>query len=230
MTSRETVELCKREGVSIIDLRFTDLPGTLQHLSIPLSELTEENIAAGYGFDGSSIRGFKAIEESDMLLIPDTDTAVVDPFCKVPTVSMLSNVMEPNREWFARDPRFIAQKAEEFLKESGIAETSYWGPELEHFVFDSARFDQTSHSGYYFIDSDEGAWNTGAERSLSGGPNLAYRPRFKEATSPRRPWIPSRTSGRNVCRRWSTSALSWRSTTTRWPPPARPRSTCATTP
>jgi len=180
MTPAEAIKFCRDNGIGIIDLKFTDLPGTLQHLSIPLSELTEKNLADGYGFDGSSIRGFKAIQESDMLLMPDTNTAVVDPFCNIPTLTMLCNIMEPEtREWFSRDPRHIAQKAEAYLKETGIADISNWGPELEHFVFDSARFDQTANSGYYFIDSDEGVWNSGAERSLSGGPNLANRPRLK---------------------------------------------------
>jgi glutamine synthetase len=188
MTPAEVVEFCKNRGIGIIDLKFTDVPGTLQHLSLPLSELTEENLADGYGFDGSSIRGFKAIQESDMLLIPDTNTAVVDPFCQIPTLTMLCNIMEPEtRELFSRDPRYIAQKAENFLKESGIADISYWGPEAEHFIFDSARFDQTSNSGYYFVDSDEGIWNSGSEKSLKGGPNLAYRPRYKEGYFPTPP-------------------------------------------
>jgi len=188
MTPAETVEYCKTHGIGIIDLKFTDLPGTLQHLSIPLSELTEENLSDGYGFDGSSIRGFKSIEESDMLLVPDTTTAVIDPFYQIPTLTMFCNVMDPeSREWYDRDPRYIAQKAEDFLKDSGLADVSYWGPELEHFVFDSARFDQNSHSGYYFIDSDEGTWNSGAERSMDGGPNLAYKPRYKEGYFPAAP-------------------------------------------
>ncbi len=184
MTPAEAIQFCKEKGIGIIDLKFTDMPGTWQHLSVPLSEWTEENISDGYGFDGSSIRGFKAIQESDMLLMPDASTAVVDPFCRIPTLSVICNIMEPTREYFTRDPRFIAQKAEEFLKQSGLADLSYWGPELEHFIFDSARFDQTGNSGYYHIDSDEGIWNTGAERTLSGGPNLAYRPRLKEGYFP----------------------------------------------
>jgi glutamine synthetase len=188
MTPAEVIEFCKNRGIGIIDLKFTDLPGTLQHLSIPLSELTEQNLSDGYGFDGSSIRGFKAIQESDMLLIPDTNTAVVDPFYQIPTLTMLCNVMEPEtRELYSRDPRHIARKAESFLKESGIADVSYWGPEAEHFIFDSARFAQNSNSGYYFIDSEEGIWNSGSERALSGGPNLAYHPRYKEGYFPTPP-------------------------------------------
>ncbi|MSQ06832.1 MAG: type I glutamate--ammonia ligase [Dehalococcoidia bacterium] len=184
MTPSQAIQFCKEKGIGIIDLKFTDMPGTWQHLSIPLSEWTEENISDGYGFDGSSIRGFKPIQESDMLLMPDASTAVVDPFCRIPTLSVICNIMEPTREYFTRDPRFIAQKAEAFLAQSGLADLSYWGPELEHFIFDSARFDQTANSAFYHIDSDEGIWNTGAERTLSGGPNLANRPRLKEGYFP----------------------------------------------
>ena len=188
MSPEEVVRFCHDRGIGIIDLKFTDLPGTLQHLSIPLSELTEGNLADGYGFDGSSIRGFKDIEESDMLLIPDTNTAVVDPFLKIPTLTMFCNVLDPEtREMFSRDPRYVAQKAEEHLKGTGLADVSYWGPELEHFVFDSARFDQDQRSAYYFIDSDEGIWNSGSEQSVSGGPNLAYKPRYKEGYFPAPP-------------------------------------------
>ena len=166
MTPGEVVRFCHDEGIKIIDLKFTDVPGTLQHLSIPLVELTEENMQDGYGFDGSSIRGFMAIEESDMLLIPDPNTAYTDPFFEIPTLTMFCNVLDPvTRDYFSRDPRWIAQKAEEYLKKSGMADVSYWGPELEHFVFDSARFDQDQRSGYYFIDSDEGVWNSGQPSS-----------------------------------------------------------------
>ena len=189
MTPAEAVEFCKSQGIGIIDLKFTDLPGTLQHLSIPLSEFTEDNIAEGYGFDGSSIRGFKSIDESDMLLMPDTATAYVDPFFQIPTLHVLCDILDPvTRMEFTRDPRHVAHKAEAYLKGSGIADTSYWGPEPEFFVFDSARFDQNINSGYYFIDSDEGFWNTGADRAISGGNNLAYRPRNKEGYFPTSPF------------------------------------------
>ncbi len=129
MTPQEAIEFCRKEGIGIIDLKFTDLPGTLQHVSIPLSEFTEDNIAEGYGFDGSSIRGFKSIDESDMLLIPDTSTAYVDPFFEIPTLHVICDILDPvTRSSFTRDPRHVAHKAEAYLKDSGIADTSYWGP------------------------------------------------------------------------------------------------------
>ena len=188
MTPEEVIKFCRDRNIKMVDLKFTDLPGTLQHISMPLGELTEQNMAYGYGFDGSSIRGFKAIHESDMLLIPDPATAYIDPFCQIPTLTMFCNVMDPlTRDYFTRDPRWVAQKAEAYLRESEIAEVSYWGPELEHFVFDSARFDQNQYSGYYFIDSDEGIWNSGQAPGMNGGRNLAYRPRYKEGYFPAPP-------------------------------------------
>ena len=189
MSPEEIVSFCHDKGIEIVDLKFTDVPGTFQHISLPTIELTVENMQQGYGFDGSSIRGFKAIEESDMLLIPDPSTAYVDPFFQIPTLTMICNVLDPiTRDYFTRDPRFVAQKAEVYVKNSGIADVSYWGPELEHFVFDSARFDQNQHSGYYFIDSDEGAWNSGQSKGIDGGRNLAYRPRYKEGYFPTPPF------------------------------------------
>ncbi len=189
MTPTEVIDFCKANNIGIIDLRFTDLPGTFQHVSIPLSELTEGNMAEGYGFDGSSIRGFKSIDESDMLLIPDASTAKLDPFFSIPTLHMICDILDPvTRESYSRDPRHVAQKAEAYLRESGIADTSYWGPEPEFFVFDSARFDQTINSGYYVIDSDEGFWNTGVETPIHGSNNLAYRPRNKEGYFPAPPF------------------------------------------
>ncbi len=189
MTPQEAIRYCHDNGIGIIDLKFTDLPGTLQHLSIPLSEFTEDNIAEGYGFDGSSIRGFKSIDESDMLLMPDTATAYTDPFFKIPTLHVICDILDPvTRSEFSRDPRHVAHKAEDYLRSSGIADTSYWGPEPEFFVFDSARFDQNINSGYYFIDSDEGFWNTGVEKAIGGGSNLAYRPRNKEGYFPTSPF------------------------------------------
>jgi glutamine synthetase len=161
-------------------VKFVDLPGTWQHFSIPVEDFTEEIFEEGLGFDGSSIRGFQQIHESDMLLMPDPSTVVVDPVCKIPTLSLICDVVDPiTHEPYSRDPRNIAKKAEAYLKTTGIADQSYWGPEAEFFVFDSVRFDQNQYSGYYFIDSDEGIWNSGKE-----GANLGHRPRWKEGYFP----------------------------------------------
>jgi glutamine synthetase len=177
----EVLDRARAAGVKVVDIRFVDLPGTWQHFSVPLSSFEEDAFTEGLGFDGSSIRGFQTINESDMLLIPDPDSATVDPILQIPTLYLVCNVVDPlTRESYSRDPRFIAQKAEAHLVQTGIADISYWGPEAEFYVFNSLRFDQNAHSGYYFIDSEEGVWNSGANTS----PNLAYRPRFKEGYFP----------------------------------------------
>ena len=180
-TPGEVIERARQAGVQVVDVRFVDLPGTWQHFSLPLAALDEESFEGGLGFDGSSIRGFQAIHESDMLLIPDPATAAIDPCLKVPTLFLICDVVDPlTRRAYPKDPRFIARKAEEHLRMTGVADTSYWGPEAEFYVFSSLRFDQNAHSGYYYIDSDEGVWNSGS----NGSPNLAYRPRFKEGYFP----------------------------------------------
>jgi glutamine synthetase len=168
--------------VQIVDLRFADLPGLMQHFSIPAGELTEEGFEEGYGFDGSSIRGFQEIQESDMLLFPDPTTAVLDPFASHATLVLNCFVGDPvTGEAYSRDPRNIARKAEAYLSGTGIGDTAYFGPECEFYVFDSVRFDQNQHSAYYFIDAVEGQWNSGAEE---GGRNLGYKPRYKEGYFP----------------------------------------------
>jgi glutamine synthetase len=183
-TSKDIIAMAKESGAEIIDLRFTDLPGTVQHLSIPVHELTESKFDDGQGFDGSSVRGFQAIQESDMLLVPDPDTAYMDPFTKRPTLTMYCFVKDPvTGEMYSRDPRGIAKKAELYLKQSGIADVSYWGPEAEFYIFDSIRFDQNQHEGYYHIDAIEGVWNSGRERD-GDSPNLGYKPRYKEGYFP----------------------------------------------
>jgi glutamine synthetase len=180
--AKEVLELIKEKGIQIVDLRFTDLPGSWQHFSIPAGVLSEGDFVDGVGFDGSSIRGFQVINESDMLVFPDPATAFVDPALKVPTLSIICDIRDPiTRQPYTRDPRYIARKAESYLKDSGIADIAYFGPEAEFFIFNDIRFDQTSNSGYYFIDSDEGIWNSGADRS---GKNLGYRPRYKEGYFP----------------------------------------------
>jgi glutamine synthetase len=178
---KRITDLIKERGIKVIDVKFTDLPGTWQHFSIPAESLDEDMVKEGLGFDGSSIRGFQAINESDMLLIPDLSTAFVDPVLEVPTLSIVCDIYDPiTLEPYSRDPRFIAFKAEEYLKTTGIATTSYWGPEAEFFIFNSVRFDQNAHEGYYHIDSDEGIWNSGR----NGTPNAGHRPRHKEGYFP----------------------------------------------
>ena len=178
-TPKDVLSFAKDNGVQIVDLRFCDLPGLMQHFSVPISELTEGTFDDGFGFDGSSIRGFQAIQESDMLLIPDPTTAVMDPFLQAPTLTMMCFVRDPvTGESYTRDPRYIAKKAEDHLKATGIADISYWGPECEFYIFDEARFDQNQHEGYYFIDSSEGIWGSGEPGSRG------YRPRYKEGYFP----------------------------------------------
>ena len=188
MSPSDVIRLAKENDVQMVDLKFADMIGTLQHLSVPVSQLTPELFREGTGFDGSSIRGFQAIHESDMLLVPDPGTAAIDPVYEVPTISLICNIRDPMTGGnYSRDPRWIAQKAEAYLASSGLGDVSYWGPELEFFIFDSARFDQNTRSGYYAVDSDEGIWNSGAETTLTGELNLAYRPRAKEGYFPAPP-------------------------------------------
>ena len=180
-SAAEVIEFCSEKGIQIVDLKFTDLPGMMQHFSIPVEELSESVFAEGAGFDGSSIRGFMEIHESDMLLIPDPTTAVVDPMLEVPTLSLICNVRDPiTGKAFSRDPRYVAQKAEEHLTKTGIATASYWGPEIEFYIFDDIRYEQTPNSSFHRIDSAEGSWNTGRDE----GPNLGYKPRYKEGYFP----------------------------------------------
>jgi glutamine synthetase len=180
-TPRGVMELAKENGVQIVDLRFVDLPGVWQHFSIPAEDLSEELFDEGIGFDGSSIRGFQQIQESDMILVADAGTAYVDPVLEVPTLNLICNVLDPvTRQRYSRDPRYIAQKAETYLTSTGIADTSYWGPELEFYIFEDVRYDQTAQCGYYYIDSNEGVWNTGRVEN----PNLGYKLRHKEGYFP----------------------------------------------
>jgi len=180
-TPKDVIELAKSAGIQIIDFRFIDLPGLWQHFSIPVEDLTLDRFEEGLGFDGSSIRGYKEIHESDMLLLPDPTTAYVDPMLNIPTLDIICNIFDPvTREPYDRDPRYIAQKAEKYLQATGIADISYWGPELEFYIFNDVRFDQNAHCGYYFVDSKEAIWNSGREE----GPNLGYKIRHKEGYFP----------------------------------------------
>lgn len=167
------------KDVQIVDLRFTDMPGTWQHFSIPARMLSEELFTEGIGFDGSSIRGFQEIHESDMLLIPDASTAFIDPILEVPTLVILCDVYDPvTRQPYSRDPRYVARKAEAYLKQTGIADVSYWGPEAEFFMFDRVRYGCNTHEAFYHIDSVEAWWNSGLEGSKGGQilPKRGYLP------------------------------------------------------
>ncbi|MDQ3753066.1 MAG: type I glutamate--ammonia ligase [Actinomycetota bacterium] len=181
-TPSDAIKLGRESGAQFVDIRFSDLPGLMQHFSLPFEEFSEEAFEEGLGFDGSSIRGFQEIQESDMLLSPDPDTAVMDPFRAHPTMIINAFVKDPlTGEFYSRDPRYIAKKAQDYLTGSGVADTAYFGPEAEFYIFDSIRFDQNQHSGYYHVDAVEGVWNSGAEE---GGHNLGYKPRYKEGYFP----------------------------------------------
>ena len=182
MTPEEVLEYARQNDVVMVDLRFTDWPGTQQHCSFPIGEIDESTFEEGLGFDGSSIRGWQGIHESDMLMIPDPRTAFIDPFFQHPTLVLFCNIVDPiTKENYSRDPRWIATKAENYLKLSGIGDTAFFGPEAEFFVFNSARFSTSENEGFYRIDSIEGQWNSGADE---GGANLAYKPRHKQGYFP----------------------------------------------
>ncbi len=181
-TPQEILKMVQDNNIQIIDLKFIDMPGTWQHCSFYNDQIDEASFVDGVPFDGSSIRGWKAINESDMSMVPDPKTAWIDPFYKEPTLSMICSIKEPRTgEWYARCPRVIAAKAVEYLKSTGIGDTAFFGPEAEFFVFDDVRFDQTENKAYYYVDSVEGRWNTGKEEE---GGNLGYKPRYKEGYFP----------------------------------------------
>jgi len=185
MTDKDVVDLAKKHGCSILDLTFVDVPGTLHHTSKPIHELGEV-LENGGNFDGSSIRGFQQIQESDMLLIPDPDTAMIDPFMQEPTLSLLCDVREPMKEeLYERSPRTIARKAMEYLKKSGIADMAYFGPEAEFFIFDHVSYASGVGSSYYRVDSEEATWNSGED---NGKANLGYTIRHKEGYFPASPF------------------------------------------
>ena len=180
-TPQDVLDMIRENNVKIVDFRFTDFPGLWQHTSVPAGEVEEDTFEDGLGFDGSSIRGWQSIDESDMLIVPDANTAFIDPFLEIPTLVLICDIEDPiTRERYTRDPRTVARKAENYLKSTGIAEVATFGPEAEFFIFDDIRFDQTHNSGYYHVDSVEGRWNTGRDE----GPNLGYKLRLKEGYFP----------------------------------------------
>ncbi|MEA2624807.1 MAG: glutamine synthetase [Candidatus Binatota bacterium] len=181
MTPKEAIKFTKENKAVCADLKFMDFLGTWQHFTIPMSEFDEALFEDGSGFDGSSIRGWQPINASDMLVVPDPTTTVMDPFTKEPTVSLICNIVDPiTKEEYSRDPRAIARKAEAYLKSTGVGDVAYFGPEPEFFIFNDIRFDQNQHEAYYHVDSTEGRWNTGKDE----GPNLGYKPRYKEGYFP----------------------------------------------
>ena len=180
-TPAEVLKMVKDEECAFVDFRFSDLPGVMQHVTIPSFVLGEGHFEDGHAFDGSSVRGFQEIQESDMVLKADPNTCYIDPFMKHKTAVIHCFVADPvTGESYSRDPRYVAKKAEDYLKTTGIADTAYFGPEAEFFVFDDVRFDTTPNSSYYYVNSVEGNWNTGADE----GPNLGYKPRTKQGYFP----------------------------------------------
>jgi len=184
MNPQEVIQYAKDNGAKMVDLRFCDFPGLWQNFSVPMSEFDEDSFEDGFGFDGSSIRGWMPINASDMLVVPDPDTAVMDPFTKEPTLTLIGNIVDPlTREKYSRDPRYIAQKAEEYLTFTGLGDTPFIGPEAEFFILDDIRFDSAPNYSYYQLDSVEGIWNSGRQEN----PNLGYKPRYKEGYFPAPP-------------------------------------------
>jgi glutamine synthetase len=180
-TPKSVLESAKKDGAKMVDIKFVDTLGTWQHFSIPMAELSEDSFSDGLGFDGSSIRGWKSIEASDMLAMPDPDTAFIDPYCAVPTLSLTCTIAETGtREAYTRDPRGIAQRAERHLVSTGVADQAFFGPEAEFFIFDNVQFDSKSNGTFYAVDSEEAIWNTGREEA----PNLANKIRHKEGYFP----------------------------------------------
>ena len=180
-TPKSVIDMAKKAGAKMMDIKFVDTFGTWQHFSCPIGELTEDIFSEGLGFDGSSIRGWKSIEASDMLAMPDPATAFIDPFCAIPTVSLTCTIAETGtKEAYNRDPRGIAQRAEQFLKSTGIADTAVFGPEAEFFIFNNVQFDAKSNGTFYSVDSEEAIWNTGRDEM----PNLGYKIRHKEGYFP----------------------------------------------
>jgi glutamine synthetase len=184
MTPQAVLDFAKKHGAKMVDLKFCDMPGMWQHFTVPLHQLTDETFESGFMFDGSSIRGWRNIHESDMMVKPDPNTAQMDPFMEVPTLSLICDVHDPvTGEPYMRDPRQVAKKAIAYLKSTGVADTAFFGPEAEFFIFDDVRYDQTQNSGFYQIDSDEAHWNSGRDE----GRNLGYKARPKEGYFPALP-------------------------------------------
>ncbi len=180
-TPQDVLAMIADQGIKVVDFRFTDFPGHWQHFTVMASEIEEDTFEDGLGFDGSSIRGWQAIDESDMLVIPDPATAFIDPFLEETTLVMICNIADPiTKSGYSRDPRSVAQKAEAYMQSTGIGDTAFFGPEAEFFVFDDVRFGEGANHAFHSVDSIEGYWNSGTDE----GPNLGYKPRHKEGYFP----------------------------------------------
>ncbi|MCB0355391.1 MAG: type I glutamate--ammonia ligase [Bdellovibrionales bacterium] len=184
MNAKEAIEFAKKNNAKMVDFKFTDLPGMWQHFTIPMSELSENVFEEGLGFDGSSLRGWQSIHNSDMVVKPDPASAKIDPFMEVPTLSLVCDIVHPDTlESYHRDPRQVIRKAVSYMQSTGLADTCYFGPEAEFFIFDDVRYEQTSYGGFYQVDSEEATWNSGRDE----GGNLGYKPRHKEGYFPAMP-------------------------------------------
>lgn len=222
MTPQEVLKLIKEKEVRYVDLRFADTKGKEQHVTIPASSVTEDIFEDGKMFDGSSIAGWKSINESDMILLPDPSTAVMDPFFEDPTLILRCDIIEPaDMQGYERDPRSLAKRAEAYMRSTGLADTVLFGPENEFFVFDDVRWGATMQGAFYKVDSDEAGWNS--EKVYEDG-NIGHRPGVKGAISRYRRWIPCRISVLRSAIRWRRWAFRSRSITTRSPPPDSARS------
>jgi len=181
MDAKEVLKFIEKNEAKFVDFKFMDFLGTWQHFTVPAGELSEEGFEDGFGFDGSSIRGWQAINESDMLILPDPATCFLDPFHRIPTVSLTATILDPiTKEPYSRDPRSIALKAEAYLKSTGLADTAFFGPEAEFFCFDNVQYANEAHTAFYEVDSGEGIWNSGTDEC----PNLGHKPRHKEGYFP----------------------------------------------
>jgi glutamine synthetase len=213
--------MIKDHDVKLVDFKFTDLPGSWQHFTTTLTEYNEEIFTEGLGFDGSSIRGWRAINASDMLVIPDPTTAWIDVFNAEPTLSLICTIVDPiTREPYDRDPRGVAEKAEAYLQSTGIADTAFFGPEAEFFIFDEVRYSYSGQLSFHLVDSAEGHWNSGKEEF----PNLGYKIRAKEGYFPLARWTRCRTSATRCAWSWRKPVFRSSGSITKSRPQARPRS------
>ena len=229
-TPDDIFKLVKDENIEYVDVRFCDLPGTMQHFTIPIYAFDQTVFEDGLAFDGSSIRGFQSIHESDMLLLPDPETATIDPFRAAKTLNVNFFVHDPiTLELYSRDPRNVARKAENYLISTGIADTCYFGPEAEFYIFDSVKFDTNINSSFYKVDATSGWWNTGADNEPDGSPNLGYKVRPKGGYFPVAPTDHYVDLRDRILTNLTNAGFSLEKGHPKWAVAARPRSTTSST-